>query len=39
VKAFSLFKTHSWLKIFSEGGQDYSVIIKVVYPHENLVQP
>lgn len=39
LKVFSLFETRSWLKVFNESGQDYSVLIDVVFPHENLAQP
>ena len=38
-KVFSLFETRSWLKVFQESGQDYSVLVEVVFPHENLAQP
>jgi hypothetical protein len=39
AKIFSLFETNSSLKLFSQAGQDYSVLIEVVFPHETLTQP
>ena len=39
AKILSLFDTRSWFDVFSEGGQDYSVIAEVVLPDETLSQP
>lgn len=38
-KVFSLFETRSLFKVFNESGQDYSVLLEVVFPHETLAQP
>jgi len=38
-KGFSLFETDYWPKVFSENGQDYSVYINVIFPHEKSMRP